>query len=1229
MLTHFSSRTFCHGLLCFVAICGATFGTLDPVAAAKPATASGSTSSAAPTAVAASRVLFDFSAPPKAEAIVASDAAFTVSDGRLQITTGTKSRWPGVTLKAPEGKFDLRSFTEITVSLRNLDDAPVRVSCRVDNPGADGSKHCITQAIDLKPGEGRTLRVALAESIPEAWRDKLFGMRGYPFGWREQGLQLDNITQILFFVASPKREHRFAVGRIAAKGVRKALPDDMSPEKLLPLIDRYGQFRHGTWPGKIASDDDLRRRIEQEAADLKAHPGPSEWNRYGGWAVGPQLEATGAFRVQKVDGRWWLVDPEGRLFWSHGSDCVRFETAATPISDREFLFAELPPRDSEFGIFYGRGANAAHGYYSTRKFATFNFTGANLLRKYGADWRARATDLAHRRLRSWAMNTIANWSDERIYLERQTPYTATLNVKGRSRPIEGSQGYWGKFSDPFDPAFARAAAEAMERHRHTTADDPWCIGYFVDNELSWGDDTSLALAALASPADQPAKIAFCDELRKKYGTIAELNAAWGTKHESWDALFTSTDSPDKKKAENDLRAFYFRTAELYFRVCREAVKKVAPNRLYLGCRFAWTNPMAVRAACQFCDVVSFNFYRNEVPKNPLPEDCDKPIIVGEFHFGALDRGMFHTGLVPCKDQNERAERYLAFVRSAVDNPRYVGVHWFQWGDQATTGRPDGENYQIGLLDVCDSPYPETITAVRKAGTEMYARRTGKGHAAGGSNGSATLFDGKTLDGWSASSNESKDRLVEGSLRIGGRDRALVRTDAIPLVPGGAKAARWTFEVCTRGGGGAAVVVRPTESLRYGQSPLAMTIDNRAVGDPTAGAAARTGSVVGLRHLAKSIAADDRWFTLRLTAGQGRVAVECDGMLLVDCPMMNDENGAAEAANLLNRDLASVPELAPGSIALVPAANQQGEVLVRRVSVETADEAAAQTWFGRGDAGKQLPGGGGAATDESPRPDQAVVALLRRGYPVVNYHAHLKGDLTLKGLLEDQRRTGIFYGVAVNCGKGFPITTDAAAEEFLRATRGQPVLLGMQAEGREWLSMFSPEQIARFDYVFTDSMTFTDHRGRRTRLWIPEEVDVPDPQAFMEMLTAVTVKILETEPIDIYANPTFLPAAIAADYDRLWTGERMDRIIAAAVKNDVAIEINDRYRLPREPFIKRAKAAGAKFAFGVNNTDRQLGRLEYCFEMIERCGLKPSDFFIPKPEGKKKVQSRAVQPTTTR
>jgi len=172
-------------------------------------------------------------------------------------------------------------------------------------------------------------------------------------------------------------------------------------------------------------------------------------------------------------------------------------------------------------------------------------------------------------------------------------------------------------------------------------------------------------------------------------------------------------------------------------------------------------------------------------------------------------------------------------------------------------------------------------------------------------------------------------------------------------------------------------------------------------------------------------------------------------------------------------------------------------------------------------------------------------------------------------------------------------------------------------------MFSPGTIARFDYVFTDSMTWTNDAGRRMRLWMPNEVEIGDKQAFMDMLVARTVGILTNEPVDLYVNPTFLPAAIAAEYDALWTDERMDRVIQAAVASGVAIEINARYKLPSEKFIRRAKAAGAKFSFGTNNGDRDLGDLAYSRLMARRCNLTREDFFVPKPDGQKPVQRKGL------
>lgn len=238
------------------------------------------------------------------------------------------------------------------------------------------------------------------------------------------------------------------------------------------------------------------------------------------------------------------------------------------------------------------------------------------------------------------------------------------------------------------------------------------------------------------------------------------------------------------------------------------------------------------------------------------------------------------------------------------------------------------------------------------------------------------------------------------------------------------------------------------------------------------------------------------------------------------------------------------------------------------------------------------------------------AGAQSGFPIVDYHVHLKGDFTYDKAVEHSKQTGIRYGIALNCGLGFPTQTDSAALSWLESMKGSPFLLAMQAEGREWVKIFSPEVISKFDYVFTDAMTYTDSSGKRVRLWIKEEVSVTDNQQFMDDLVNRIETILGTEPIDIYVNPTFLPECLAADYDRLWTRDRMLRVINAAVRNHVAIEINNRYRIPTEKFIRLAKKNGVKFAFGTNNSDSNMGDLDYCLLMVERCGLEAGDLFRP-------------------
>src|SRR6185369_6743349 len=149
--------------------------------------------------------------------------------------------------------------------------------------------------------------------------------------------------------------------------------------------------------------------------------------------------------------------------------------------------------------------------------------------------------------------------------------------------------------------------------------------------------------------------------------------------------------------------------------------------------------------------------------------------------------------------------------------------------------------------------------------------------------------------------------------------------------------------------------------------------------------------------------------------------------------------------------------------------------------------------------REIPDAAGSsaapASDDTAR---RIAEATRRGIPMVDFHVHLKLGLTLEQAVAKSLRDGIGYGIAVNCGKGFPVETDAGARAFFDSLKDAPLVRAMQAEGREWTAMFSRETVRQFDYIFTDAMTWTDNHGRRMRTWIPNEVGaIADPQEFMD------------------------------------------------------------------------------------------------------------------------------------
>jgi hypothetical protein len=233
------------------------------------------------------------------------------------------------------------------------------------------------------------------------------------------------------------------------------------------------------------------------------------------------------------------------------------------------------------------------------------------------------------------------------------------------------------------------------------------------------------------------------------------------------------------------------------------------------------------------------------------------------------------------------------------------------------------------------------------------------------------------------------------------------------------------------------------------------------------------------------------------------------------------------------------------------------------------------------------------------------------FPLTDLHVHLKGGFTIEDAVKKSVAENIKYGIAFNCGLKFPVHSDSQIDSVIQIMKDYPQFyMAMQAEGREWVNLFSKESRDKFDYVFTDAMTFTDDKGRRNRIWIKEETFIDNENEFMDHYVNTIVKIMNEEPINIYVNPTYLPAQMSSLYDQFWTTERMDKVINAAKANHIAIEINNRYRIPSIKFLKRAHAAGVKFTVGTNNADANFSGAPYALEAISKCKLSEKDFYLP-------------------
>jgi hypothetical protein len=378
----------------------------------------------------------------------------------------------------------------------------------------------------------------------------------------------------------------------------------------------------------------------------------------------------------------------------------------------ESALAWVPEPKSDFADIYDLGGD------SRRRGKFINYLVANFIRAVGRDgWREKWSQVALAELRRLRFNTVGNWSEWEFARKAQFPYVRPMSF----RPKRVTNVY-RDFPDVFHPEFEKDAADYAAALKDT-ADDPAFVGYFLMNEPTWGFSSEVPAAGMLYVTDTcETRKALAGFLKKKYPDDAALAKAWGM-HVSFDRVAAGKwTAVLTKEALQDLEAFSGVMVARYFRILSAASKAVDKNHLNLGMRWAGVPPKWAVEGMKFFDVFSINCYRERVPAETTRQIrtlLKMPTIIGEWHFGALDVGLPASGIGHLRNQADRAKAYRVYLEDAAANPDCVGAHWFTLYDQSALGRFDGENYNIGFLDVCNRPYDELGAAAVASHERLY------------------------------------------------------------------------------------------------------------------------------------------------------------------------------------------------------------------------------------------------------------------------------------------------------------------------------------------------------------------------------------------------------------------------------------------------------------------------------------------------------------------------------
>lgn len=491
-------------------------------------------------------------------------------------------------------------------------------------------------------------------------------------------------------------------------------------------VDKYGQFIDINFEGKVQVDDEFKRDLVRDNLYYEGL-GVAGRDLYGGLVGSKEafgLDATGFFYTHKLENkRWVLVTPLGNIFFSLGVNGVGYAgDTYTHIKGREHLYEWLPEftTDENHPDYKYRPA-----FLNGNQPENFSFYVANRIRKDGSFNSFDFYKESVSRLQKWGFTSEGGFSNSQYDKSMSFPKVNVLGLPGDYR-IPGSS-----IIDIYKEGASKALednfkSQGIEEH----ANDPTIIGYFFGNEIDYHQFKNVIPAKSAK--DVATKKFLMKFLEEKYQTIGAFNSAWSVSFQFFEEAADSSIALLTEQSVTDMFEFFEIYIDKYYSELISAFRKFDKNHLTLGERY-FTSVMQdnsirnilSKAASKHLDVISYNYYTYDLDielLNSIYEGFGKPIMLTEFHYGDPTQGQ--TSSIQMMDNElEKGLAYRNYVEQAAATDFVVGTHWFEYLDQAVTGRwfqgYYGEGFGIGFLNVADRPYKKLMEEIMKTNYAIY------------------------------------------------------------------------------------------------------------------------------------------------------------------------------------------------------------------------------------------------------------------------------------------------------------------------------------------------------------------------------------------------------------------------------------------------------------------------------------------------------------------------------